>query len=145
MGRRLLIGLGLVIPILLAWQAIIWIWQPQQWLFPSPHTVWVRFGELWGSNALQHHARVTAIEIFAGYFLGLTVALATAYPISQIPILEKVATPYLVAANSIPLIAFAPLLILWLGNEIQTKIIVAAIVVYFPVTVAARLRCKRSK
>lgn len=137
LARKLLVGLALVIPILATWQMIIWIWQPQEWLFPSPVTVWQRFDELWAANALQRHVWVTGVEIVAGYFLGLAIALASAYPISQIRLLEKVATPYLVAANSVPLVAFAPLLILWLGNEIQTKIIVAALIVYFPVTVAA--------
>lgn len=123
--------------ILVFWQVIIWFFEPPAWLFPSPARVWERCGELISAGALFPHVRVTAIEVIVGYLLGVTAGLITAYPISQMPLVEKIMTPYLVAANSIPLIAFAPLLLLWLGNEIETKIIVAAMIVYFPVTVSA--------
>lgn len=135
-GRVVLTATLMVGSILLVWQLLIFWLQPEPWLFPSPSDVWARFGELMAADALQHHVRVTSIEIFAGYICGLLLGLISAYPISQLPWLEKIATPYLIAANSIPLVAFAPLLILWLGNDIETKIIVAALIVYFPVTVA---------
>jgi len=121
--------------ILLVWQLIIWLFTPEPWLFPAPIEVWDRFGELVEAGALAHHVKVTAIEVLVGYALGLTLGLATGYPISQTRLLEKIATPYLIAANSIPLVAFAPLLLLWLGNGLWTKAIVAALIVYFPVTV----------
>ena len=98
--------------------------------------VWQRFDELMAVNGLMPHIWVTSIEIVAGYFLGIVMGLLSGYPISQIRWLERLATPYLIAANSIPLVAFAPLLLLWLGNGIGTKIIVAALIVYFPVTVS---------
>lgn len=134
--RFLLSAVLMVGSILLAWQLLIMWLKPEPWLFPSPEAVWIRFHELLAADALQHHVRVTSIEILAGYLLGVSFGLLSAYPISQVRWLEKVATPYLIAANSIPLVAFAPLLILWLGNDIETKIIVAALIVYFPVTVA---------
>jgi len=126
----------LVLSILLMWQLIIWVLSPQEWLFPSPLLVWTRFNELWHANALQHHVLVTGTEVLAGYGLGIFLGLCSGYPISQIRLLEKVATPYLVAANSVPLIAFAPLLLLWLGSGMGTNIVVAAMVVYFPVTIS---------
>lgn len=125
------------VSLLLAWYAIIWIWAPPAWLFPPPGAVWRRFLELWQANAIQNHIRVTALEIVFGYALGVTAGILTGYPISQMRWLERVATPYLIAANSVPLVAFAPLLLLWLGNDIQTKIVVAALIVYFPVTISA--------
>ena len=135
--RKLAAGFALTASLVLAWQIIIWTFAPPEWLFPSPAQVYLRFTELWSANALQHHIRVTGIEIIAGYALGLSAGVLTAYPISQLRWLERIMTPYLIAANSVPLIAFAPLLLLWLGNDIQTKIIVSAMIVYFPVTVSA--------
>jgi len=136
-GSRLLMATGLVGSVLLAWQAIIWIWQPELWLFPPPLVVWERYQQLMEAGALMPHVKVTMIEIVAGDFVGIALGLISAYPISQVRFLEKVLTPYLVAANSVPLVAFAPLLILWLGNGIGTKIVVTALIVYFPVTVSA--------
>ncbi len=128
--------IALLLSVLIVWQLIVWWFQPPAWLFPPPARVWSRFSELLSAGALLHHVRVTAIEILVGYFLGLFAGIFSAYPISQIRWLEKVLTPYLIAANSIPLVAFAPLLLLWFGNEIGTKIIVAAMIVYFPVTIS---------
>lgn len=135
--RRGLISVGLVVSVLVAWQLIIFIFKPPAWLFPSPMAVWDRFRELWLGNALQPHIRTTAVEVVAGYLSGILLGVLSAYPISQLRTLEKIVTPYLIAANSVPLVAFAPLLILWLGNDVETKIAVAAIIVYFPVTISA--------
>lgn len=137
LAGKLVTGTLLILSLMLAWKAVIWIWAPEPWLFPSPEIVWERYQQLMEADALMHHVQVTTIEIVAGYFMGIALGLLSAYPISQLRWLEKIATPYLVAANSIPLVAFAPLLILWLGNGIGTKIIVAALIVYFPVTVSA--------
>ncbi|MDJ0835322.1 MAG: ABC transporter permease [Acidobacteriota bacterium] len=134
--RNLAAAIGLVLSILVVWQLIIWVFAPEEWLFPSPRAVWLRFWELVEVDALQHHVKVTAIEVLAGYALGLVLGVLTGYPISQLRIVEKIATPYLVAANSVPLVAFAPLLLLWFGNGIGTKIIVAGLIVYFPMTMS---------
>jgi len=135
--RRLATALALILSVLAAWQLIVVWFQPPSWLFPSPAAVWRRFNELWAADALQRHVRVTAIEVVAGYGLGVSVGLLSGYPISQIRWLERILTPYLIAANSIPLVAFAPLLMLWLGNEILAKIVVSALIVYFPVTISS--------
>ena len=134
--EKILIALGLVLSILIAWKILIIAFEPPVWVFPPPEIVWQRFQELWAANAIQHHIKVTAIEIVCGFFLGILAGLLSGYPISQIRLLEKIVTPYLIAANSIPLVAFAPLLLLWFGNGIGTKIIVAAMIVYFPVTIS---------
>jgi len=134
--RKVAIFMALVLSVLLGWQLVCWLFSPPAWLFPQPLTVWARFSELLAAGALLQHVRVTAIEIVAGYLLGLSLGILSGYPISQINLLEKIMTPYLIAANSIPLVAFAPLLLLWFGNGTGTKIIVAAMIVYFPVTIS---------
>jgi len=118
------------------WLAIIWIFSPPVWLLPTPAMVFSRAQELLHHGSLLHHLRVTLLEICLGYLLGVSAGLITGYPISQLRILEKVMTPYLVAGNSIPLIAFAPVLILWLGNGVMTKVIVTALIVYLPMTIS---------
>lgn len=135
-GWKALHALFLLLALLLGWQLIIWIFVPPLWLFPDPWTVWLRFLELWRVGALQPHIWTTGLEVGIGYTLGIGFGMASGYAISQIRLLEKLLTPYLVAANSIPLVAFAPLLILWFGNGMRTKIIVTALIVYFPMTVS---------
>lgn len=135
--RRGAIACGLVVSVLIAWQLIIFVFNPPDWLFPTPGAVWLRFLELVEANALQPHIRTTAVEVLAGYLGGIVVGVISAYPISQLRTLEKIVTPYLIAANSVPLVAFAPLLILWLGNDMETKIFVAGLIVYFPVAISS--------
>lgn len=133
---KVLMACSSVVVVLIAWQAIIWIFEPPIWLFPDPQTVWERFLELWRVNAIQPHIKTTGLEVVIGYCAGISFGMISGYAISQIRILEKLLTPYLVAANSVPLVAFAPLLILWFGSGIETKIIVTALIVYFPMTVS---------
>ncbi|MCB1044360.1 MAG: ABC transporter permease [Acidobacteria bacterium] len=125
------------------WQCLVWIIQPKPWLLPSPVHVATRFLELIRAGSLQRHTFVTLIEVTSGFALGTATGLFTGYPISQIKLLERWATPYLIAANSIPIVAFAPLLMLWLGTGIQTKITVAALIVYFPVTMSTMVGFKQ--
>ncbi len=134
---RLLTFAALAFSIYLAWLAIVAWFAPPDWLFPPPGDVWRRFLELSADGVLMGHTRVTAVEIVAGYGMGVSMGVLSGYPISQVRWLEKILTPYLIAANSVPLVAFAPLLLLWLGNDIQTKIVVSALIVYFPVTISA--------
>ena len=136
LGHKLLGFFGIVLSILLMWQLCIWFFQPPTWLFPSPSEVYIRFVSLWQAQAIQHHIIITLVEIVLGYLLGIGLGFISGYPISQVRTLEKLLTPYLIAANSIPLVAFAPLLLLWFGNGISTKIIVTALIVYFPVTIS---------
>lgn len=129
-------GVLMVLSLLLIWYVVLWWFQPPEWLFPAPGQVWNRFTELWSARAFQPHFKVTFIEITIGYWIGITFAFLTGYPISQLRPLERLVTPYLIAANSVPLVALAPLLLLWFGNGIQTKIIVTALIVYFPATIS---------
>lgn len=135
-GMRLLLGLGMAFSIVVVWQLIAVVFKVPEWLFPPPLAVWSKAQELWQLNALQPHLRVTAIEVSIGYIVGVSLAFCCAYPISQLPWLEKWVMPYLIAANSMPLVAFAPLLLLWFGSGIETKIIVTALIVFFPMITA---------
>ncbi len=128
---------------ILGWQIIIWATEPPTWLLPGPLKVAQRFLQLWESGSIQHHIWVTLIEVIAGFSGGTIAGLLSGYPISQIKALERWLTPYLIAANSIPIVAFAPLLMLWLGTGITTKIVVAALIVYFPVTVSTAVGFKQ--
>lgn len=122
--------------LLLFWILIIKVFQPQAWLLPSPGAVWVRFVELLHHGDLLSHLNVTIFEILIGYMIGVGSGFLVGYPVSQIRALERIMTPYLVAGNSIPLVAFAPLLLLWFGNGVLTKVIVTAMIVFLPMTIS---------
>lgn len=138
--RNVLLKIGgvllILLSLLIAWQLVILWFSPPPWLFPTPHDVWRRFVELWQLGAVQPHLLTTLQEIAVGYSAGIALSLFVGYGVSQQPLLERLVTPYLVVANSVPLVAFAPLLLLWFGNGIAAKIVVTALIVFFPATIS---------
>jgi len=84
---------------------------------------------------LLHHTRITLVEILLGLLVGVIFATIVGYILAKSRSLERVLSPYLVASQAIPVIAIAPLLVLWLGDGILSKVVICALIVFFPVLV----------
>jgi NitT/TauT family transport system permease protein len=84
---------------------------------------------------LLFHAKVTLLEIGAGLSLGLFSAFILGYLLAKIPFLEFYLTPLVVVSQSMPVVALAPLLVIWFGFGLASKIAVCALTVFFPVLV----------
>jgi NitT/TauT family transport system permease protein len=104
-------------------------------IFPDPLTVFSEFREIMANGTLWHHSQATLIEISGGLALGLSAATILGYILAKSPILERLAGPYIVASQSIPAIAIAPLLVIWFGSGKLSKVLICALVVFFPVLV----------
>ncbi|MDJ0990582.1 MAG: ABC transporter permease [Desulfobacterales bacterium] len=85
---------------------------------------------------LLPHAAVTLTEILAGIGLALTVAIPLAVVMFARPALERSLAPFLIASQAIPVFALAPLLVVWLGYGLASKILMAAVIIFFPITVS---------
>jgi len=85
---------------------------------------------------LVSHAGVTALEIFLGILLSLLVAVPLATVMFAHPSIEQALSPFLVISQAIPVFALAPLLVVWLGYGIASKVLMAAIIIFFPITVS---------
>ena len=70
-----------------------------------------------------------------GLLVGVVFATIVGYVLAKSRSLERVLSPYLVASQAIPVVAIAPLLVIWLGNGILSKVIICALIVFFPVLV----------
>jgi NitT/TauT family transport system permease protein len=128
----------LVVPIsigllLLAWSILAQLYPA--WILPGPMLVAQRFMKALSDGTLVRHAQVTITEALAGFALGLIVASVTGYVLAKSPTLERLVAPYIVASQSTPVVAVAPLLILWFGAGILAKVLVCALVVFFPILV----------
>lgn len=139
-GRRLLridialVPLALVL-VLLAWDLLVrWRDYPAFFL-PSPARVWTRFLALAGDGTLVLHARTTLLEVFGGLALGLTLATVIGYGLAKSPLLERILSPYIVASQAVPIVALAPLLVVWFGFGALSKVLVCALTVFFPALV----------
>lgn len=139
-GRRLVrIELALI-PLALAaflssWEFLVrWQGYPA-FILPSPGTVWVRFIALVADGRLFMHTAATLAEVLGGLTLGLTVALLIGYGLAKSPLLERILSPYIVASQAIPIVALAPLLVIWFGFGGLSKVLVCALTVFFPALV----------
>jgi NitT/TauT family transport system permease protein len=85
---------------------------------------------------LAEHALVTLGEVVAGFALGLATALVLGYVLYRSRTVERVATPFVVSSQAVPAVAFAPLLVYWLGTGPEVKVLVSALIVFFPMLIA---------
>ncbi len=118
-----------------AWQIIVRLSGLPRFILPAPYDVWMRLLKALADGSLLHHTSVTLIEILLGLFAGVGFATTLGYLLAKSPALEKILSPYLVASQAIPVIAIAPLLVIWLGNGILSKVVICALIVFFPVLV----------
>ncbi|WP_436499779.1 ABC transporter permease [Actinokineospora sp. HUAS TT18] len=108
-------------------------WVPT-YLVPSPGQVWDRMIEDWSS--LMYHSYVTLYETVVGFVLASVLGLATAVAIAYSRALERTLYPIVLFAQVIPKIAIAPLIVVWFGNDLAPKIILAVLIAFFPVVVS---------
>jgi NitT/TauT family transport system permease protein len=130
----------LVIPVVLAvflgmWQGIIWLGDYPTFILPSPGDVGTTLVRTMTNGTLWRHAQVTLSEVFAGLGLGVVAATAIGYALAKSPLLERLLAPYVVASQSVPVVAIAPLLVIWFGSGRLSKVLVCALIVFFPMLV----------
>jgi len=120
---------------LLLWQLFTTFSQIPSFIFPKPIEVWQRLIIVIQDGSLLKHSLITLQEVLFGLLLGLVAAIITGYFLAKSSFVERVLAPYIVASQSIPIVAIAPLLVIWLGPGILSKILTSALIVFFPVLV----------
>jgi NitT/TauT family transport system permease protein len=120
---------------LLVWYLITRYSGLPNFILPSPFSVWTRFIQALKDGSLLYHAAITLTEVLIGLLMGVLFATVVGYVLAKSRSLEKVLSPYLVASQAIPVVAIAPLLIIWLGNGILSRVVICALIVFFPVLV----------
>jgi NitT/TauT family transport system permease protein len=119
--------------VLLAWEAIVVLRDYPAFILPAPQLVLRRLIDELASGTLRYHTTLTLVESLGGFGLALVVSLALGYMLAHAPRLERVLAPQLAATQAVPVVAIAPLIILWVGADIRSKILVAALVTFFPI------------
>ncbi|KQY50789.1 ABC transporter permease [Rhizobium sp. Root491] len=115
------------------WTAIIYLFDVPAFLLPEPVEVFHRFAFLYKNASLGRHIWVTLSEIVAGFMLGTLAGVFAGVVFVRLPRVERFATPLVLLLQTAPKIAVAPLLLLWLGIGPAPKIVLIAIVTFFPV------------
>lgn len=126
-------GIAGLLLILVLWGGGVLLFDVPEYLLPGPGAVAERLGFLYANADLLGHVYVTLIEIFWGFVVGLLAGVLCALVFARLPVAERLATPLILLLQTAPKIAIAPLLLLWLGLGPTPKIVLIAIVTFFPV------------
>lgn len=127
------LSFAIVIVFLAAWEISCRVFSIPDFILPAPAQI-ISVAVL-KAPLLLPHAGVTALEILLGIALSLLVALPLATLMFAHPSIERALSPFLVVSQAIPVFALAPLLVIWLGYGIASKVLMAAIIIFFPITV----------
>lgn len=112
------------------WEFLIRIFSVPQYLLPAPSAITIDFLENIGS--LAFHAGITFREAFLGFLIANMLGILTAIAFVHSKTLEKSFYPFAIALKTTPIIAMSPLLILWFGNGLFSKVAAAALIAFFP-------------
>ena len=135
MTKRLTPILLTTFAFLIGWYLLTRLGNIPEFILPSPLSVWLRFLKSVKDGSLPYHTGITLLEIVLGLLVGVIFATVVGYILAKSRSLERVLSPYLVASQAIPIVAIAPLLVIWLGDGILSKVIICALIVFFPVLV----------
>ena len=120
---------------LLAWQFLPgWLGIPE-FVLPNLTKTGGEAARIWANERLMWHAGITALEVVVGFVLGSLLGAMIGYALGFSPKVEAVLSPYLLALQIAPKVAFAPLFVMWLGYTVYPKILVAILIVFFPVLI----------
>jgi len=132
--RRALPSIALLVLIVAGWEIAARVLAIDPVVLPAPSRI---LSALWDARgAAAGHALTTLVETVIGFSLSVAFAVATALLMDSIGWVRRAIYPLLVASQTIPIIAVAPLFIIWFGLGLTPKILVVVLVTFFPVTVA---------
>ncbi len=131
---RLQYALGAVAFALLLWQGIVWITGVPPFILPSPMRV--APAAIKNRLLIAENAIVTATEVFLGLIIGTVFGAITAVQLASSARLHRLVMPLLIFTQAVPVFALAPILTLWFGYGIASKVVMAVLIIYFPVTSA---------
>jgi NitT/TauT family transport system permease protein len=120
---------------LAAWALLTHFANLPAFILPSPGQVAVRFWEALKDGSLLIHTGVTLSEVLLGLLTGTIFAMTLGYAVAKSRMFERLVAPYLVASQAIPIVAIAPLLVIWFGPGVFSKVLICSLIVFFPVLV----------
>lgn len=128
--------LGALAGFLVLWQVVVVVSGFPPFILPPPAMVLDRWVSAWSAGTIQPHLVATLQEVALGFLVGAGSALVIGYGLARSALFERLLSPYLVAAQATPILALAPLIALWFGPGLLGKVVICALIVFFPVAVA---------
>ena len=104
-------------------------------ILPGPLDVLQKLGEKLRDGTLPLHIGVTLSAALPGLLIGTALAFVLGYPIAKSRVADRLLSPFIIASQGIPFVAIAPLLFIWFGTGLGSKLIVCALIVFFPIAI----------
>ena len=133
MTARILAPASLIVLLLGLWEGAVRAFRVPAYILPPPSRIFATFGT--SLPLLAHHGAVTLAEILLGLLLATGFGVLLALALHASPSLERALRPFLLASQMIPVFAIAPLLVVWLGYGMGPKVVVTALIGFFPIAV----------
>jgi NitT/TauT family transport system permease protein len=121
--------------LLAAWEFLPPAFGVSKLLIPPPSAIAASLRIVFERGLLVDNFLVTLFETLAGFALGSSAAVVWAFLITRSQLIERALMPYLVGFQALPKVALAPLIVVWIGIGIESKITIAAIIAFFPVLI----------
>jgi NitT/TauT family transport system permease protein len=121
--------------VMLVWEYGVRIFGVDEFVLPPPSRIAESLWTQPTNDLFWGHLWVTVQETLLGYAIGVVTALALGTAISQVKLLEKTLMPYIVAFQTVPKVALAPLFVVWFGFGLTSKVVMAAVISFFPILI----------
>jgi NitT/TauT family transport system permease protein len=131
----LLLVLSVFVLLITSWEGSVRLFGISEFILPAPSVIMNALHQGFASGLFMQGLGITLTSILLGYALSAATAFVLGTLISQIRVLGTALYPYIVALQTVPKIAIAPLIVLWVGFGIESKIVIAALVSFFPMLV----------
>jgi NitT/TauT family transport system permease protein len=128
--------IGALVVFLLFWHVVVIVSGLPPFILPAPLSVFGRWLTAWSAGIIQPHLLATLGAVALGFAVGAGAALTVGYALARFALVERLLSPYLVAAQAMPILALAPLIAIWFGPGLAGKVLICALIVFFPVAVA---------
>jgi NitT/TauT family transport system permease protein len=127
-------GLVSIFILLALWQFAVVAFAVKPFILPAPTAIAAR---VWAdaSGELLTHLPTTVIEVLLGFFTAAVIGVVLGAGIALVPLIEKSIYPCVLAFQTVPKVAIAPLFIIWFGFGLQSKVVTAALIAFFPILV----------
>jgi NitT/TauT family transport system permease protein len=126
---------AVLVMVIILWELLVMVWKPPVFLLPAPHQIWGAFAA--NTANLFTYGLNTFLEALGGFVIGCGLGLLVAMIVARSQLISDVLVPFAVASNSVPIVAMAPIAIVWFGIGPGSKIAIVAVMCFFPTMVSA--------
>jgi NitT/TauT family transport system permease protein len=132
LAGNLLLSLATFAIFVIGWEVAVRGFGISKIVLPPPSAVAMAFWESLRAGELHWHFAVTLYEVLAGFLLGSVGGLLLGFVIALSPLMERIFYPYVVAFQTVPKVAIAPIIVIWFGYGVSSKVVITATIAFFP-------------